>query len=99
MKPYVRTYLTYFGLGFHPDNFVPCECCGAKASDIHHLSPRSLRKDLVNKIENLMALCREHHDRAGKDREFNESLRLIHRKRLLANGLPDNETEKYLQEP
>ena len=43
-----------------------------------------------------MALCREHHDQAGSDYQFNESLRLIHRRKCLQNGLPDNETIKYL---
>jgi len=94
LKPYTKTYLQYFG--YSTADFIPCEVCGAKSVDVHHLTPRSLRKDLVNKIDNLVALCREHHDQAGKDKAFNESLRLIHRRRLLANGLPDNETEKYL---
>ena len=94
MKAYTKTYLRYFG--YSEADFVPCEVCGAKAVDIHHLTPRSLRKDLINKIDNLMALCRGCHDRAGKDWQFNENLRLIHRKRLLKSGLPDNETIKYL---
>lgn len=89
MKPYVKTYLKYFG--FYVPEEIMCEVCGEPAVDIHHLTPRSLRKDLINKIDNLMALCRSCHDRAGKDREFNDDLRLIHRKKLLQNGLPDNE--------
>ena len=96
MKPYVKTYLDYFGYPHDPTAFVPCEVCGAKSVDIHHLTPRSLRKDLINKIDNLMALCRSCHDLAGKDRKFNDMLRLLHRKKLLQNGLPDNETVKYL---
>jgi 5-methylcytosine-specific restriction endonuclease McrA len=82
VKPYTKTYLNHFG--YSVADFIPCECCGAKSVDIHHLTPRSLRKDLVNKIDNLMALCRTCHDRAGRDREFNDELRYIHRKRLLA---------------
>lgn len=93
MKPYTKTYLQYFG--YSEADFIPCEVCGSKAVDIHHLTPRSLRKDLINKIDNLMALCRSCHDRAGKDREFNDGLKDIHRRKLLANGLPDNETIKY----
>lgn len=95
MKNYVRTYLRYFGYPEDPDGFVPCEVCGAKSVDIHHLTPRSLRKDLINNIENLMALCRNCHDRAGRDRTFNDELRYIHRKNLLRNGLPDNERIVY----
>lgn len=92
MKPYVTTYMKYFG--YTVADFIPCECgCGKQATEIHHLTPRSLRKDLINKIDNLMALNRECHDRAGKDKAFNDSLRLIHRRNLLKSGLPDNETE------
>jgi len=94
MKPYTKTYLKYFGYPEDPDSFIPCEACGAKSVDIHHLTPRSLRKDLINKIDNLMALCRVCHDRAGRDREFNDDLRYIHRKRLLA-VTKDNEREIF----
>lgn len=93
MKPYTKTYLQYFG--YSGADFIPCEVCGSEAVDIHHLTPRSLRKDLINKIDNLMALCRSCHDRAGMDREFNDLLRDIHRKKLLQSGLPDNETIVY----
>lgn len=89
MKPYTKTYLKFFG--YHVPEEIMCEYCGSRAADIHHLTPRSLRKDLVNKIDNLMALCRRCHDKAGMEREFNDYLRLIHRKKLLQNGLPDNE--------
>lgn len=95
MKAYTRTYLKFFGFPFDPNFFVPCEYCGAKSVDLHHLIPRSLRPDLVNRIENIMALCRKDHDRAGKDRAFNEELKQVHRRRLLKNGLPDNETEIF----
>lgn len=95
MKRYTKSYLDYFGYPYDPNFFIPCEVCNAKAVDLHHLTPRSLRKDLINKIDNLMALCRRCHDRAGKDKQFNDELRLIHRKKLLKNGLPDNETIKY----
>ena len=81
--------------GYDTASFIPCEVCGKEAKDLHHLTPRSLRKDLINKIDNLMALCREHHDQAGSDHQFNESLRLIHRRKCLQNGLPDNEREIY----
>jgi len=94
MKDYTKVYLDYFG--FSTTDFVPCENCGAKAVDIHHLTPRSTRKDLINKIENLMALCRECHTKAERFHNFNEDLRLVHRKALLKSKHDSGEIVRYL---
>ena len=79
MKPYTKTYLAHFG--YSEADFIPCECCGNKAVDIHHLESRSIAKAKINLIDNLMALCRECHNKAFGS--FNEELKLIHRKKLL----------------
>lgn len=80
MKPYTKTYLKYFG--FDESDFIPCEYCGKQAVDIHHLESRSIAKSKINLIDNLMALCRECHNKAwGK---FNQELKLTHRKKLLS---------------
>jgi hypothetical protein len=57
MKDYTKVYYDYFDYGI--DSFVPCEKCGNRASDIHHVKGRIglLKLD----INNLMALCRECH--------------------------------------
>lgn len=94
MKNYTKVYMEYFG--FSTADFIPCENCGAKATDIHHLTPRSLRKDMLNKIENLMALCRPCHDKAGKYHDFNEELKFIHRKALLKSKHDSGELKRYL---
>ena len=91
MQPYVKTYLKYFGLDV--SDFIACEYCEAKAAEIHHLTPRSLNRSLFNKIENLMALCRNHHDQAGASKRFNDELRIVHRKKLLTVN-SDHETIK-----
>lgn len=80
MKPYVKTYLKYFG--YSEGDFIPCESCGAKAVDIHHLEPKSIAKAKVNLIDNIIAVCRPCHDLAGKNREFNEGLKVKHRKNV-----------------
>jgi 5-methylcytosine-specific restriction endonuclease McrA len=92
LKAYTKKYLTYFG--YDTSDFVPCECCGAKAVDIHHLTPRSRSKAAINKIDNLMALCRSCHDKAGQNKEFNENLRNIHLKKLFSVKT-DHEIKKY----
>lgn len=62
MQPYVKIYLDYFDLG--EQDFIPCEACGAKAQDIHHIYGRGEGRDVIT---NLMALCRKHHDIAHKN--------------------------------
>jgi 5-methylcytosine-specific restriction endonuclease McrA len=76
MKPYTKTYLNYFG--YDVSDFIPCEVCGAEAKDIHHVQARSLRKDLVNDISNLMALCRKCHTEKGDKKQFREYLQNRH---------------------
>lgn len=56
MQKYVKIYMDHFGYG--EQNFIPCEICGQKAVDVHHIDGRGKGKDV---IENLMALCQKHH--------------------------------------
>ena len=59
MKNYTAIYFNHFGFGI--DDVVPCENCGKRAQDIHHVHGRGKGKDV---IENLMALCRDCHKAA-----------------------------------
>jgi 5-methylcytosine-specific restriction endonuclease McrA len=59
MTPHVKIYLACTGKGI--DDFVPCEICGKRANDIHHIHGRGKGKDVIS---NLMALCRDHHNSA-----------------------------------
>lgn len=78
MKSYTKVYFKYFNYG--EQDFVPCEVCGAKAVDIHHIEARSKRKDLLNEITNLMALCRHHHEKYGDKVKYKEFLQETHLK-------------------
>jgi hypothetical protein len=73
MKKYSKVYLSYFGYG--ETEFIPCEICGARAVDIHHIEGRGKWKDV---IENLMGLCRHHHTEAEMERIDIEELHKIH---------------------
>jgi hypothetical protein len=73
MQKHTKVYLDYFGYG--EQDFIPCENCGNRAVDVHHLDGRGPGMDV---IENLMGLCRDDHDRAGAEKEFNEYLKDIH---------------------
>lgn len=67
-------------MGYDSSDFVPCEVCGKKAVDIHHIEPRGMggskQKD---NIENLMALCRACHIRYGDKTVWKDYLKKKHR--------------------
>ena len=81
MKKHTKIYLDYFGYGI--EDFIPCESCGAKAVDIHHIEARGMggNKEADN-IRNLMALCREHHIEYGDKKQYIEYLKEIHKEKL-----------------
>lgn len=79
MKPYVKTYFEYFDYAL--DDFVPCEICGSKAVEIHHIDNRGMGGDplkLKDVIENLMAIDRKCHEEFGDVPEEIERLQKIH---------------------
>lgn len=70
MKKHIKIYMQYFNYG--EQDYIPCEICGARCNDVHHISARGMggskEKDF---IENLMGLCRADHDRA-ENQTFSE---------------------------
>jgi 5-methylcytosine-specific restriction endonuclease McrA len=81
MKKHTKIYLQYFKYGV--TEFIPCEVCGLKAVDIHHIDCRGMggskEKD---KIENLMALCRQCHIDFGDKKQHTEFLQNIHKLKI-----------------
>jgi HNH endonuclease len=60
MKYHTKIYL--MEMGFDKSDFIPCEICGAKAVDIHHIKARGMGGDpKKDHIDNLVALCRRCH--------------------------------------
>jgi hypothetical protein len=59
MTPHCKVYFKHFNLT--EADFVPCEVCGSKSVDLHHINGRGKGMDV---IENLMALCRDDHTAA-----------------------------------
>jgi 5-methylcytosine-specific restriction endonuclease McrA len=81
MQKHVKNYMTFFGYG--EQDFIKCEVCHhwgieTKANDIHHVIYRS--QGGSDEIENLMALCRQHHDSAHNCQVTKEYLKEIHLK-------------------
>jgi hypothetical protein len=79
LKKHTKLYLDFFSYDEH--DFMPCEICGNKAVDIHHIDARGMggsnKKDI---IENLMAVCRFCHEKFGDKKQFKEYLKEIHNK-------------------
>ena len=77
MKAHTKIYLNHFG--YDESSFIPCEICGKKAVDIHHIEARGMggskEKDNIN---NLMALCREDHIQFGDIKIYKDYLKRIH---------------------
>jgi hypothetical protein len=81
MKKHTMVYFKHFG--YDISDFIPCEVCGKKAIDIHHVEARGLggSKEADN-IENLMALCREDHIKYGDKKQYKEFLKEKHQEKL-----------------
>jgi 5-methylcytosine-specific restriction endonuclease McrA len=76
MKNHVKLYLSTLGLS--PTDFIPCEVCGSKAVDIHHIECRGMGGTDKDSPANLMALCRGCHVEYGDKKQYKEYLKQIH---------------------
>jgi 5-methylcytosine-specific restriction endonuclease McrA len=81
MKKHTKLYMSYFG--YDENSFIPCEVCGLKAVDIHHLEARGMGGSKTkDTIENLQALCRECHTDFGDKKKYKDELKAIHNRLL-----------------
>lgn len=85
MKKYTKQYFSYFGYAL--DDFLPCEVCGGKAVDIHHIDCKGMGgSTLKDNIENIMAVCRSCHLEYGDKKEHIDFLREKHLNFMQYNG-------------
>jgi hypothetical protein len=83
MLKHTKIYLSFFGYG--EQDRIPCEVkgCTNRGVDVHHIQRRGMggskEKDY---IENLVGLCREHHERAEADPAFNREIKGQHLSRI-----------------
>jgi predicted restriction endonuclease len=81
MKKHVKIYLDYFG--YDISDTILCEVCGAKAVDLHHIERRGMGgSKSADRIENIMALCRKHHEEFGDKKQWKEWLIKLHNIKL-----------------
>ena len=85
MQPHVKIY--FESLGYVKGDWINCEVhnCRSSAVDIYHIIPRSKFgkkcKDEQDKITNLIALCRDCHNKAHDNELSKEYLQSITEKR------------------
>ena len=82
MSDYRQAYYDRFG--YDRGDFIPCELCGKKAVEIHHIIHGAGKRD--HDINNLMALCRECHTQAHQNRVNRITLKLKHAEFLRYNA-------------
>jgi len=94
MKKHTKIYLDFFGFKI-PEDCI-CEICGSPAVDINHIKARGMGGNPEgdkDKIENLMAMCRYHHNEYGDAPQHKTMLIEVHLKFMKYNGLKN----KYLE--
>ena len=80
MQPHVKIYMNHFGYG--EQDFIPCEICGLRANDVHHIEGRGKGKDVIT---NLMGLCRKHHKYAHECKI--DKIVFIERHKIFLSGI------------
>ena len=100
MTDYKKLYCLHFGFDY--GDFIPSEISGLPAVDIHHIENRKMggtKKE--NRIENLIALTRQEHEKYGDQVDYKAQLYKTHQNHLKTINKPYNEAwlkaqiEKY----
>ncbi len=81
MRKHTKIYLDHYG--YDETDFIPCEICGAKAVDIHHIEAKGMGGSKTKDyIENLIAVCRDCHVKCHSNKAFNNRAKEIHLDKL-----------------
>ena len=94
MKPHVKNYMKFFGYG--EQDIILCACCSAIAVDLHHIHIKGMggRKTYeyngetldIDGVKNIIALCRNCHNRAHGGTFTKNYLYKIHYNSILKHG-------------
>jgi len=82
MKKHTKIYFDFFNVEYDPiSGWHNCvsEISGLPAKDVHHIEARGMGGSKnADRIENLMALTREEHDKYGDKKQYLQYLKQTH---------------------
>jgi len=76
-----HTQIYFDSLGKYKEDVCGCEVCGDPATEIHHIERRGMggtTDKTKNSIFNLMAVCRNCHEKYGDKAQYMTSLKTKH---------------------
>jgi 5-methylcytosine-specific restriction endonuclease McrA len=78
-----HTDIYYKAFGYDRGDYVACEVCGKKSDDTCHIQPRGMGSSKkLDRIENLMAMCRECHTRTEGQKSMKAVLFTRHKYKM-----------------
>jgi hypothetical protein len=84
MKPHTAIY--YKAFQYDISEYIQCEMCLNRAVDICHIEPRGMGgSKQLDRIENLMAMCRDCHIKTEGQKSMKSTLFTRHRTRMIVN--------------
>lgn len=78
MQKHTELLLNHIYHHWGPSDFFPCEVCGNRATETHHIFRRGKYGDSANIVENLMMVCRTCHESYGDKTEYMMYLLGVH---------------------
>lgn len=85
--------------GYDEGDYISCEISGLPANDVHHIEARGNGGDPKgekDRIENLMAITRQHHVHYGDKPYYMARLFKWHKNRMIDHGVKFD--EKYIND-
>ena len=81
MQKHTKIYINYYD--YCETDTILCEICNSVAVDIHHLIAKGMGGSKTKDyIENLIAVCRDCHNKCHASIEFNTKAKEIHKNNL-----------------
>jgi len=85
-----HTSIYYKDFGYDKSDWIACEVCGRKSDATHHIEARKMGGRPLNdldRIENLMAICRECDIMYGDKKQWKSMLFGKHLTKLILKGV------------
>lgn len=92
MSKHKETYFKFYGLS--EGDYIQCGVCQQPAVDVHAIQRAGMGGDEnMNRVENLIPLCRQHHEKLGDRKEYKAMLYKIIFHDLIRKDIDDVDLE------